>query len=85
MFLDFYERIVNKAKLASTYVSRRDFNSNYENKGFDNALFLINNGEIEFVFAESKFVSTKTTAKNSLLEDITGKPASGNTPEKRGI
>lgn len=84
VFLDFYERIVNKAKLASTYVSRRDFNSNYENKGFDNALFLINNGEIEFVFAESKFVSTKTTAKNSLLEDITGKPASGNTPEKKG-
>lgn len=38
VFLDFYERIVNKAKLASTYVSHRDFNSNYESKGFDNAL-----------------------------------------------
>ena len=84
VFLDFYERIVNKAKLACAYVSRRDFKSNDENKGFDNALFLINSGNIEFVFAESKFVTTKTKATNSLLEDIKGKPANGNIPEKKG-
>ena len=39
VFLDFYERIVKKAKLACTYASRRDFNSDYENKGYDNVLF----------------------------------------------
>lgn len=69
VFLDFYERIVNNAKLASTYASRRDFNSNYENKGFDNVLFLINNNKIEFVFAESKFVNNKSAARYSLVKD----------------
>lgn len=43
VFLDFYERIVKKATVACTYASRRDFNSNYENKGYDNVLFRINN------------------------------------------
>ena len=78
VFLDFYERIVNKAKLASTYASRRDFRSNNENKGFDNVLFLINNNSVEFVFAESKFVSDKIKARDSLIKDIKGEPASGN-------
>ncbi|MCM1506055.1 MAG: DUF1837 domain-containing protein [Ruminococcus flavefaciens] len=84
VFLDFYERIVNKAKLASTYVSRRDFNSNYENKGFDNVLFLINNGEIEIVFAESKFVANKSSARDSLVKDIKGDSDSDDTKDSGG-
>ena len=35
VFLDFYERIVRKARLASTYASRRDFNINSENRGYN--------------------------------------------------
>lgn len=84
VFLDFYERIVNKAKLASTYVSRRDFNSNYENKGFDNVLFLINDGEIEIVFAESKFVANKSSARDSLIKDIKGKSDNNDTKDSGG-
>lgn len=73
VFLDFYERIVKKAKLACTYASRRDFKSNYENRGFDNVLFCIKNNSIEFVFAESKFVTDKSTASSALVNDIKGK------------
>lgn len=76
VFLDFYERIVKKATVACTYASRRDFNSNYENKGYDNVLFRIKNNNVEFVFAESKFVTNKSTASSALVNDITGKPAS---------
>lgn len=82
VFLDFYERIVKKAKLACTYASRRDFNSNNENRGFDNVLFSINKNNIEFVFAESKFVTDKSTASAALIKDIKGEPASG---EKKAI
>lgn len=77
VFLDFYERIVKKAKLACTYASRRDFNSNNENRGFDNVLFSIKNNIIEFVFAESKFVIDKSTASAALVKDIKGEPVSG--------
>ena len=84
VFLDFYERIVKKGKLASTYASRRNFKSRSENKGFDNVLFAINNDEIEFVFAESKFVADKSGAKSALVSDITGKPATKDNPEVVG-
>lgn len=84
VFLDFYARIVKKAKLASTYASRRDFKSKSENKGFDNVLFSINNNEIEFVFAESKFVVNKSSATSALLSDITGTPAIKDKPEVVG-
>lgn len=84
VFLDFYERIVNNAKLASTYASRRDFNSNFENKGFDNVLFLINNNEIEFVFAESKFVVNKSSARDSLVKDIKGESDSDDKKDSGG-
>ena len=77
VFLDFYERIVKKAKLACTYASRRDFNSNNENRGFDNVLFSINNDSVEFVFAESKFVTDKASASTALVKDIKGETASG--------
>lgn len=72
VFLDFYERIIKKNILASTYATRRDFRSNGENHGFDNVLFKINNDEIEFVFAEAKFVTSKSAAKESLINDIRG-------------
>lgn len=75
LFLDFYERIVKKDVLASTYASRRDFNSKRENRGFDNVLFTIKDGRIEFVFAESKFVANKSAAKDELIEDIKGNPS----------
>lgn len=72
VFLDFYERIIKKNILASTYASKRDFRSKNENHGFDNVLFKINNDEIEFVFAEAKFVTSKSAAKESLINDIRG-------------
>ena len=84
VFLDFYERIIKKDKLASTYASRRDFRDNTENKSFDNVLFKINDGEIEFVFAESKFVTDKGSAQRSLIEDIKGKPASNGKKAVQG-
>lgn len=84
VFLDFYERIIKKDKLASTYASRRDFRSNYENKGFDNVLFKINEDNIEFVFAESKFVANKSSAQSSLIKDIKGEPTAGKQKETLG-
>lgn len=38
--------------------------------------FRIKNNNVEFVFAESKFVTNKSTASSALVNDITGKPAS---------
>lgn len=75
VFLDFYERVVKGSKVACTYASRRDFNSNYENKGFDNVLFSIKDNHIEFVLAESKFVENKSSAYTALVKDIKGEPA----------
>lgn len=74
VFLDFFERIVNNATLATTYTSRRDFRNNNENTGFDIVYFLINNKKhkIEFLFSEAKFVNDKNKAKNSLVDDING-------------
>lgn len=66
VFLDFYERIIKKDRLASTYASRRDFRNNGENKGFDNVLFKISEDNIELVFAESKFVTNKSSAQSAL-------------------
>ncbi len=79
LFLDFYERIVKKDLLASTYASRRDFNSKKENSGFDNVLFAMKNGKVEFVFAECKFVVNRSTAKDELIEDIKGDPSKEKT------
>ena len=84
VFLDFYERIVKKARLASTYASRRDFNNNNENKGYDNVLFIIEPNAVEFVFAESKFVTTKSSAATELINDIKGEPATEGKKEKVG-
>lgn len=84
VFLDFYERIIKKDKLASTYASRRDFKSNNENKGFDNVLFKISEDNIELVFAESKFVANKSSAQSSLIKDIKGEPAVGEKKETPG-
>ena len=82
VFLDFYERIIKKNRLASTYASRRDFNSNYENRGFDNVLFKVCDNDIELIFAESKFVVDKSSAQSSLIKDIKGEPA---TPGKKEV
>ncbi len=84
VFLDFYERIVKKARLASTYASRRDFNINSENRGYDNVLFIIEPNAVEFVFAESKFVTTKSSASTELINDIKGEPAVEGKKEKVG-
>lgn len=84
VFLDFYERIIKKDKLASTYASRRDFKSNSENKGFDNVLFKICGENIELVFAESKFVANKNSAQSSLIKDIKGEPATAVKKETIG-
>lgn len=72
VFLDFYERIVRKAKVACTYAGRRGYHNNHENTGFDNVLFEIDDGKLEFIFAEAKFVGKKSDAKKSLIDDIKG-------------
>lgn len=79
VFLDFYERIVRKAKVACTYAGRRGYHDNHENTGFDNVLFDIDDGKLEFIFAEAKFVSKKSDAKKSLIDDIKGSQTGGVT------
>ena len=73
LYLDFYERIVNERKLIITYASRRSFANNQESKGFDHLAYLINDGKLEIVFGEAKYVSGASVAKDNLLEDIRGK------------
>lgn len=41
-------------------------------------LFCIKNNDVEFIFAESKFVTDKSTASSALVKDIKGEPASEN-------
>jgi len=73
LYLDFYERIVNERKLIITYASRRSYANNQESKGFDHLGYLINNGKLEIVFGEAKYVSGASSAKDNLLADIRGK------------
>ena len=84
VFLDFYERIVKNERLASTYASRRDFNSRGENKGYDNVLFVVKGDTVELVFAEAKFVASKSSATSELVTDIKGVPNNGGGTEKAG-
>lgn len=73
LYLDFYERVVNNTCLITTYASRRSYKSDAENKGFDHIGFVLgDNGEMELVLGEAKYVVNASSAKDSLLEDITG-------------
>lgn len=81
LFLDFYLRIVCSRKAVITYANKRSFASNYESTGPDNIVYYIDSeGKINICLCEAKFVGGAANAKNSLLEDIVGKPAS---PGKR--
>lgn len=73
VFLDFYERIVHDRKLITTFASRRAFNSNSEAMGYDHIGYIINNGELELVIGEAKYVATVYSAKDALIDDINGK------------
>lgn len=73
VFLDFYERIVHGRRLISTYASRRAFSSNSEAKGYDHIGYILNNGVLELVIGEAKYVSTVYSAKDALVDDINGK------------
>lgn len=73
LYLDFYERIVNERKLIIIYASRRSYANNQESKGFDHLGYLINNGKLEIVFGEAKYVSGASSARDNLLVDIRGK------------
>lgn len=73
VLLDFYERIVHDRRLIATYASRRAFNSNAEAKGYDHIGYIINNGQLEVVLGEAKYVTNVSSAKTALVEDIEGK------------
>lgn len=73
LFLDFYSRVVNHEKFFITYTSKRAYGSNYENLGYDQLYYSIDeNGDICLVIAESKFVTTKSSCHSELLKDING-------------
>lgn len=74
LFLDFYERVVHDRKLITTYASRRAYTDKTESRGYDHIGYLLNNGALEVVIGEAKYVSSAFSASSSLLEDINGKP-----------
>ena len=77
LFLDFYLRIVSARNAVITYANKRSFASNYESTGPDNIVYYIDtNGDINICLCETKFVGGAANAKNNLIEDIVGKPAS---------
>lgn len=76
LFLDFYERVVHDRKLITTYASRRAYTDKTESRGYDHIGYLLNNGALEVVIGEAKYVSTVSSASSSLLEDINGKNTS---------
>ena len=59
MFLDFYSRIVKDEKFFITFVCKRPYNSDYENYGYDEVYYSINDGElvklIDFAGETSRF------------------------------
>lgn len=72
LFLDFYMRIIKRMKTIITYAGTRAYSSNQEVRGYDNVLYSIEEEKIELFLCETKFVSTKNNAKQSLLSDING-------------
>lgn len=77
LFLDFYLRIVSSRNAVLTYANKRSFASNYESTGPDNIVYYIDaEGQMNICLCETKFVAGAANAKNSLVEDIVGKPAS---------
>lgn len=70
LFLDFYLRIIKSGKALISYAEKSPFKDNTERKGIDNVTYIINESKVEPVFAEAKFVSTKSAAKLGLKDDI---------------
>lgn len=73
VLLDFYERIVHDRKLITTFASRRAFKSNYEAKGYDHIGYILDQNNLQLVIGEAKYVTTVSSAKTALIEDINGK------------
>lgn len=81
LFLDFYLRIVRARNSVITYANKRSFASNYESTGPDSIVYYIDqNQKMNMCLCEAKFVGGAANAKNDLVEDIVGKPA---TPDKK--
>lgn len=81
LFLDFYLRIVNARNSIITYANKRSFDSNVESTGPDNIVYYVDqSGNINICLCEAKFVGGAANAKNALVEDIIGRPA---TPGKK--
>lgn len=70
LLLDFYLQVICKRKPIITYAIRRNYRDNLENKGFDNQVYYIEDGEINICLCEAKFVQNSWHAKNNLLSDI---------------
>lgn len=76
LFLDFYLRIVCARNAVITYANKRSFGSNYEALGPDNIVYYIDAvRKINICLCETKFVRGASNAKDDLVEDIVGKPA----------
>lgn len=70
LFVDFLVRIVYENETMLTYASKKAYNDRNEFKGIDNLACSLNNGELEIIMSEVKFVSTLSTAKAELISDI---------------
>ena len=73
LFLDFYSRIVKDENFFITFVCKRPYNLDYENYGYDEVYYSINEcNKISLIISESKFVDNKNSCKKSFIIDING-------------
>lgn len=73
LFLDFYSRVVNNNKFFITYASKRPYNMDVENYGYDQVYYQITeDNKLILVIAEAKFVASKNACYRSFLGDING-------------
>ena len=72
LFNDYYLKNVLNEEILLAYVSKKEFNNRNEAKGID--LVCCENKEniLEIIFSEAKFMGTLSSAKNSLIGDISG-------------
>lgn len=73
LYNDYYIKNVLNDEILLQYLSRKDFNSrDSESKGIDVVACNENEGKLEIIMSEAKFVGNLSTAKNNLKDDISG-------------
>ena len=84
LFVDFLVRIVYENETMLTYASKKAYHDKNEFKGIDNLACCLNNGELEVIMSEAKFVETLSSAKAELISDIEGKYDKNGNLTKKG-